>query len=122
MGWSAKSAEALLSGSDGIVPSTGNYVPQIYREMEEAAAQGNVEKAYKMQELSDYFGNIYQAGRTLGESLWALKVLMNELNLCKPIVIPPLQAQSDREAERLVEALKNALETVEVMEHDVRFN
>ena len=103
MGWAAKSAEALLLGSDGIIPSTGNYMPSIYQEMKKAVWNGNVEKAYEMQERSDFFGNLYQGGRTLGESLWALKVLMNESGLCKPIVMPPLQAQSEEEMLKLVE-------------------
>lgn len=105
MGWAAKSAEALLLGSDGIIPSTGNYMPSIYQEMQKAVWNENVEKAYEMQERSDFYGNLYQGGRTLGESLWALKVLMNEGGLCKPIVMPPLQAQSEEEVLKLVESL-----------------
>ena len=34
---------------------------------------------------------IYQSGRTLGESLWALKLLMKEKGLCEAVVMPPLQ-------------------------------
>jgi 4-hydroxy-tetrahydrodipicolinate synthase len=105
MGWAAKSAEALILGSDGIIPSTGNYMPSIYQEMQKAVWNGNAEKAYETQKRSDFFGNLYQGGRTLGESLWALKVLMNESGLCKPIVMPPLQAQSEEEVLKLVESL-----------------
>jgi dihydrodipicolinate synthase/N-acetylneuraminate lyase len=103
MGWAALSAEALLLGSDGIIPSTGNFMPAIYQEMQNAIIEGNVEKAKEMQKHSDFFGNLYQGGRTLGESLWALKVLMNECGLCKPIVMPPLQALPEQELFLLLE-------------------
>src|SRR5688500_20096489 len=33
LGWAAKSAEALINGSDGLIPSTGNLVPEVYSEM-----------------------------------------------------------------------------------------
>src|SRR6056300_298920 len=36
-GWGAKSFEILQWGADGIVPSTGNYVPEMYRSMYAAA-------------------------------------------------------------------------------------
>ncbi|HMR85675.1 MAG TPA: dihydrodipicolinate synthase family protein, partial [Niabella sp.] len=61
--------------------------------------------AYEMQQQSDSAGSLYQAGRTLGESLWALKVLMNERGLCQPVVMPPLQPQSEEEIGKLKRSL-----------------
>jgi 4-hydroxy-tetrahydrodipicolinate synthase len=69
--------------------------------------EGNLDKAYEMQALSDLYGNLYQSGRTLGESLWALKVLMKELRLCNSVVMPPLQPQSQEVDQQLIESLKS---------------
>jgi 4-hydroxy-tetrahydrodipicolinate synthase len=106
LGWAAKSADALIGGSDGLIPSTGNLVPEIYAKMLVAIEEGNEAGAYEMQELSDAYGNLYQAGKTLGESLWALKVLMKEKSLCEPVVMPPLQPMAIEEENNLLKGLK----------------
>lgn len=106
LGWAARSVPALFSGSHGLVPSTGNLVPSIYHEMVTAIAQGNRQKANEMQELSDNYGNLYQAGRTLGESLWALKALMQDAGLCAEHVMPPLYPQAATEKEKLRKGFK----------------
>lgn len=116
MGWAAKSAEAMLLGSDGIIPSTGNFIPSIYHEMQEAVRQNDTTKALRMQELSDLYGSLYQKGRTLGESLWALKVLMSTHKLCQPIVMPPLQGSSQEDLLQLQEAYAQTLESLALSE------
>jgi dihydrodipicolinate synthase/N-acetylneuraminate lyase len=90
LGWAAKSADALLYGADGLVPSTGNLYPEVYEDMLKAFEQGDKEKMYAMQKLSDDYGALYQSNRTLGESLHALKLLMKEKGLCDEYVMPPL--------------------------------
>ncbi len=90
LGWAAKSADALLNGADGLVPSTGNLYPEIYADMINAFENGDKDKMYAMQKLSDDYGALYQANRTLGESLHALKLLMKEKGLCEEYVMPPL--------------------------------
>ncbi|MVM30356.1 dihydrodipicolinate synthase family protein [Spirosoma sp. HMF4905] len=114
MGWAAKSAHALLAGSDGLVPSTGNLFPAIYRDMLKAVLAGDEEKAYGYQNQSDAFGHIYQAGRTLGESLWALKVLMQEYELCGTTMMPPLQSLSKREETELKATFAELVEKEEI--------
>lgn len=104
LGWAAKSADALIGGSDGLIPSTGNLMPEIYDEMKKAVAVGDHAKAYDMQKLSDVYGNLYQSGKTLGESLWALKVLMQQKGLCEDVVMPPLQSMSEGEKQKLIQA------------------
>lgn len=106
LGWAAKSAEALIQGSDGLIPSTGNLTPAIYQHMQKAVTAGNTARAYQLQELSDVFGNLYQSKRTLGNSLWALKVLMQQKGLCEAHVMPPLQAGNTAEANTLIQELK----------------
>jgi len=90
LGWAAKSADALLNGVDGLVPSTGNLFPEIYTDMIKAFENGDKDKMYAMQQLSDDYGALYQANRTLGESLHALKLLMKEKGLCEEYMMPPL--------------------------------
>jgi dihydrodipicolinate synthase/N-acetylneuraminate lyase len=90
LGWAGKSADALLSGADGLVPSTGNLYPEIYADMFQAFGKGDKDKLFAMQKLSDDCGALYQANRTLGESLLELKTLMNKKGLCEAVVMPPL--------------------------------
>ena len=104
LGWASKSALALIGGSDGLIPSTGNLAPEIYSAMWKAFVDKDFKEVYAMQQLSDKYGNIYQADKTLGESLWALKVLMQEKDLCEAVVMPPLQALDDSEAKKLKQA------------------
>jgi dihydrodipicolinate synthase/N-acetylneuraminate lyase len=90
IGWAAKSADALLNGAAGLVPSTGNLFPGIYAEMMMAFQQGDKEKMFAMQQASDEYGALYQANRTLGESLKELKRLMKEKGICEDYMMPPL--------------------------------
>lgn len=106
LGWAAKSEEALIGGSDGLIPSTGNLMPEIYDEMVKAVEAGDHAKALEMQKLSDVYGNLYQSGKTLGESLWALKVLMQHNGICEDVVMPPLQALSEQEKTKLINTFK----------------
>lgn len=117
LGWAAKSTYALMNGSDGLVPSTGNLAPSIYQGMYQAVAEGLEEKAYSYQRQSDLLGDLYQTDRTLGESLWALKVLMQSVGLCEPYMMPPLQGLSVEE----VNALKRSFQKL-VKEEGIKLN
>ena len=90
LGWAAKSGAALLGGGDGLVPSTANFAPGIYKDMLDAAEKREIEKVTALQAMSDELGNSYQAGRLLGESLAALKRVMEKEGLCKAYMMPPL--------------------------------
>jgi len=109
LGWAAQSANALLGGSRGLIPSTGNLMPGIYSRMLQAVHNNDVTTAQAMQVQSDVYGQLYQGGKTLGESLWALKRLMQHTGICAATVMPPLQPMSEAEAATLIqefEALK----------------
>ncbi len=114
MGWAARSAHALMAGSDGLVPSTGNLFPGIYRDMLKAVEDGDEEKAFYYQNQSDVFGHVYQSGRTLGDSLWALKVLMQENGLCGTTMMPPLQQLSKSEETQLKASFAEVLMKEEI--------
>lgn len=89
-GWGAQSAGSLRLGADGIVPSTGNIVPELYKQLYEAALKGDFETANRMQALTDEVAVQYQKDRTLGESLAALKVMMHRKGMCGTTMMPPL--------------------------------
>jgi dihydrodipicolinate synthase/N-acetylneuraminate lyase len=109
LGWAAKSAEALIQGSDGLIPSTGNFVPALYDSMLAAVKAGDHVSAFQKQELSDELGDLYQKGRSLGDSLAALKVLMHAARLCERFVMPPLTTLTQPEEETLLEAMKEII-------------
>jgi len=89
-GSAALSAWALSLGSDGIVPSTGNFVPKMFHDLYDAAVKGDTETANKLQKETDEIARIYQKNRVLSQSLAALKVIMNQMGLCGEAVLPPL--------------------------------
>ena len=102
------STMALLLGSDGIVPSTGNFVPKMYRDLYEAGVKGDEETASKLQEKTNELGRIYQKDRVLSQSLAALKVIMNELGLCGEAVLPPLCRTGPEEKADILDKLAKA--------------
>lgn len=108
-GWAAQSFHSLALGGDGIVPSTGNFTPGMFRRLYEAAIAGDKATAMQMQDTTNEIAKIYQAGRTLGQSLTALKVMMQTEGLCSPDVLPPLtRLSADEEA-----AIANMARTVD---------
>jgi len=112
-GSAALSTMALLLGSDGIVPSTGNFVPKVYRDLYEAGTKGDEATANKLQELTNEMGKVYQKGRILSQSLAALKVIMNELGLCGTAVLPPLYETGPEE----IEKIKQEMARLEIPKH-----
>ena len=96
-GWAAQSFYSLTLGGDGIVPSTGNFTPGMFRKLYESATSGDLGTAQQLQVSTNDIARIYQAGRTLGQSLTALKVMMQTDGLCTPDVLPPLTRLSEAE-------------------------
>ena len=96
-GWAAQSAHSLELGADGIVPSTGNFVPKHFQALYEAAVAGNMAEANRLQELTDCMAKVYQAGRPLGKQLAALKCIMAREGLCGKEMFAPLTMLSDEE-------------------------
>lgn len=112
IGWGAKSMYALSTGSDGLVPSTGNVVPGLFGELYEAVRRENMSEAEALQQLTDKIAAIYQQGKTLGQSLAALKVMMEEKGLCGPHMLPPLTRLSQKEEQEIREAVRRIPELV----------
>lgn len=89
-GWTAQSANTLLMGLDGIVPSTGNLIPKKFRDLYDAALQGDQAAANKLQAEIDPIADLHQKDMLGSEMIVGLKVMMNEVGLCQPWVLPPL--------------------------------
>lgn len=104
-GWAAQSAHSLQLGGDGIVPSTGNYAPEQFQQLYEAAISGDMATANRLQDETNGLAKIYQQGRTLGQSLAALKVMMGTKGLCGPDMLMPLTRLSPDEEKAICDAL-----------------
>ena len=89
-GWGARSAQSLEAGADGIVPSTGNIVPEMYGALYKAALATRWDECYHWQRETDSVAQEYQAGCTLGESLKKLKTMMQAKGWCTNTMMPPL--------------------------------
>lgn len=104
-GWAAQSAHSLELGADGIVPSTGNFVPKHFQKLYEAAVAGNMEEANRLQQLTDEMAKIYQQGRPLGKQLAALKCIMQGIGLCGTEMFAPLTELSEEEYQTIREQI-----------------
>lgn len=102
-GWGAQGAGSLQLGADGIVPSTGNIAPDLYQKLYNAASKQNWEECMKWQLLTDKIGLIYQKDKTLGQSLSALKILMNNSGICGTAMMPPLTELNDEEKSQVIQ-------------------
>ena len=101
LGWSTQATNALLAGFDGIVPNPGNLIPEMYKKIYDAVIQGDKKTAYEMQEKTDVIANIFQKDKVLSQVFAGLKVMMHELSLCEPWVLPPLTLLSREESDRI---------------------
>ncbi|MBR5849770.1 MAG: dihydrodipicolinate synthase family protein [Alistipes sp.] len=104
-GWAAQSAHSLELGADGIVPSTGNFVPKHFRALYDAAVEGDMEEANRLQSVTDDMAKIYQQGRPLGKQLAALKCIMEQCELCGKEMLPPLTMLTEAEYQQIVEQI-----------------
>lgn len=98
-------AEVLAYGADGVVPSSGNLVPQLWRRLYAAAPAGQTEETRELQDKLDRVARAYQRGRTLGQGIAALKASMAAKGLCGPGVLPPLRPLDEEGQKGLREEL-----------------
>ena len=108
-GWAAQSFYSLSLGGDGIVPSTGNFTPGMFRKLYESAVNGDLGTAQQLQVSTDDIAKIYQSGRTLGQSLTALKVMMQTDGLCTPDMLPPLNRLSADEEKEIAQKARSVV-------------
>lgn len=110
IGWAARSVGALQAGYMGIVPSTANFIPEVYSQMVEAVENGENARALQLQKYTDEVGLLYQKGRILSESIPALKLLLSLKELCGPEVMPPMYRFEKGMEENIKNEMKKALE------------
>jgi 4-hydroxy-tetrahydrodipicolinate synthase len=109
MGSAILAVRALECGFDGLVPSSGNLLPGMWRDLVKAARSGDWKTAHDLQEKLDALNVVFQEGHSLGQSLWALKVALNAESLCQPHVGIPLQPLTDEEARKICERVASLL-------------
>lgn len=90
MGSAAGSHAALRLGFHGLVPSSGNLRPDWWRDLYAAGRRGDWETVAALQARTDEFAAVYQTGRSLGQSLAALKGALDDRGLCPPHMFSPL--------------------------------
>jgi len=90
IGWAEMSSSALQRGCDGIVPSSANLCPALYRGIYDAAKQGNFAEADQLQAITDHISAYYQQDKILSTSIPLFKAMMSAFGLCKPYAAPPM--------------------------------
>jgi dihydrodipicolinate synthase/N-acetylneuraminate lyase len=101
VGVGALMEKGLKLGADGIVPSVGNLIPEICHQLCEAAQNSDWIQAEKLYLQMSQVAAVYQKGRTLNESLAALKAAVHCRGLCAPDVLPPLHSLPQAEVEKI---------------------
>ncbi len=110
-GCAANSAIALERGAVGIVPSGGNYIPDLYNRLFAAATSGDMNTANELQQKTNTICQVYQKGFTLGDSLAALKYLLQMKGICQPCMLPPLTELSEKQKETIRERVDQLIQS-----------
>ena len=105
-GWTTKSSYALVSGFDGIVPSTANLIPKLFADLYDAVVNGNKEKAEELQDVIDPIADFHQQEVPFSHMIPILKVMMDEFELCGPTVLPPLTRLGAKQEEQIRKSMK----------------
>ena len=101
VGVGALMEKGLKLGADGIVPSVGNLIPDICQQLCVAAQKADWNAAEQLSAQMSKVAAVYQKGRTLNESLAALKAAVHCRGLCTPDVLPPLHPLSAGEVGKI---------------------
>jgi 4-hydroxy-tetrahydrodipicolinate synthase len=105
VGPSVHAAETLAAGADGVVPSSGNLAPHLWRRLHDEARAGRSAEAAAVQKQLNAIARVYQDGRTLGQMLAGLKVALEAKGLCGPAMLPPLRTLEVAERRRIRDEL-----------------
>jgi 4-hydroxy-tetrahydrodipicolinate synthase len=99
---------ALAMSADGIVPSVGNIVPDLFVKLYNAVQNGDIEEAERCQRRANDISDIFQKNKILSQSLSILKAMMHILGFCEPKVLPPLR-------DLTTEQIQDVKETMNIM-------
>jgi dihydrodipicolinate synthase/N-acetylneuraminate lyase len=95
----AFAAKAMRAGADGYVPSGGNLAPRLARDLMDQLVAGDVAAGDAAQQRMNALNAVYQAGRTITQSLAALKGALELAGVCGRAMLPPITAATDAEIE-----------------------
>ncbi len=101
VGVGALMGDGLKSGAAGIVPSVGNLIPDVCHRLYTSAGRGDWVEFEKYFARMNAVAALYQKGRTLEESLSALKAAVHWRGICGTHVLPPLRPVAERELESI---------------------
>ncbi len=106
IGCTGLSLKVLNEGSDGLVPSSGNYDPESASRLYESVISGDAEGAAAAQNRMNQVVGVLQKGRNLPQTIAALKIGLNLLGLCEITVLPPLQSLSAEDSHAVIDDLQ----------------
>ena len=92
MGTGSLSVEALRRGYHGLVPSMANVAPAPWRRLYDSARREPAAEADALQQRMIALAGVLQRGRSLGQSLAAMKAALHLQGIGIPAMLPPLQA------------------------------
>lgn len=101
--------KGLLLGSKGIVPSSANFIPHLYVKFYKHCVEGKTAQAERIFRQTLKWSKLYQDGKTMGDSLATLKIIMSEMRLCSPHVMMPVTKLDNKEIARIVTQVKEKL-------------
>ena len=105
-GVTALSTKAISLGADGMVPSAGNLVPRMCRDLFTAARSGDNAAAEHLQNKVDKISEIYRRQGDPKQSIAALKTAASALGLCGPTVAPELPILDDGQRQQIQSDMK----------------
>ncbi|HEY0863943.1 MAG TPA: dihydrodipicolinate synthase family protein [Lacunisphaera sp.] len=94
-------AKAMRAGADGFVPSGGNLAPRAARDLMDQLVGGDLAAGDAAQLRIDAINAIYQKGRTITQSLAALKGALELAGLCGRHMLSPNLPVTDAELEAM---------------------
>ena len=100
-GWAASSNAAMQLGADGVVPSTGNLAPHLYRVICDAVSAGDLLLAEKAQKKADRISELYQKDKILSRGLPVFKAMLAAYSLCQSHMMPPMYQLDATEEETI---------------------
>ncbi|MBL9215922.1 MAG: dihydrodipicolinate synthase family protein [Opitutaceae bacterium] len=105
-GMIAATSKAMRAGADGFVPSAGNIAPRAARELMDRLVAGDEAGADAAQRRIDAISLVYQKGRTVPQSMAAMKACLALLGVAERHMLPPLRAVDDATVEQLRAGLR----------------
>lgn len=105
-GAAALSSPVMQAGALGFVPSAGNVVPALCRELSDQILAGNHDRADALQTRMDAVTRIYMKDTVLADTLARLKFVLHVLGFGAGTVRPPLTGVSEQDHHGIREEMK----------------